>query len=67
MSKTLFVVLLLVGGILLVYGVDSANSVSSSVAQAVSGAPTDKTIWLIVAGIAGVAAGGLGIVLGRPS
>jgi LPXTG-motif cell wall-anchored protein len=58
MSKIASIALLVVGVVLLVYGLNASNSVSSSVTQAVSGTPTDKSIWLIALGIIGVIAGG---------
>ncbi len=65
MSRILSAVILLVGIVLLVYGIDASNSVSSSVTQAVSGTPTNKSIWLIVLGVVGVLSGGCGLLLRR--
>jgi drug/metabolite transporter (DMT)-like permease len=65
MSRILSSVILLVGIVLLVYGIDASNSVSSSVTQAVSGTPTNKSIWLIVLGVVGVLSGGCGLLLRR--
>ena len=61
MSKILSIALLIAGAILLVYGLQSSDSVSSSVTRAVSGTPTDKTIWLIALGAIGLIAGGFGM------
>jgi hypothetical protein len=65
MSKILSIVFLIAGIILLVYGINASNSVSSSVTQAVSGAPTNKSIWLIVLGVVGILSGGCGLFLRR--
>jgi hypothetical protein len=65
MPKFLSLALVIAGVVLLVYGLDSSNSVSSSVTRAVSGTPTDKTIWLIVLGAIGIIAGGCGIFTRR--
>jgi len=65
MPKILSIAVLIVGVILLVYGLNAAGSVSSSVTNAVSGTPTDKSIWLIVLGIVGVVSGGAGLILRR--
>jgi Protein of unknown function (DUF3185) len=65
MSKFISLALVIAGVVLLVYGLDSSNSVSSSVTRAVSGTPTDKTIWLIVLGAIGIVAGGCGIFTRR--
>ncbi|MFT3867496.1 MAG: DUF3185 family protein [Nibricoccus sp.] len=59
MYKMIAIVILVVGAILLVYGLNSANSLSSSVTKAVSGTPTDKSLGLIIGGIAGILVGGL--------
>ena len=65
MSKIPSLAFLVVGVILLVYGLNASNSVSSSVTNAVSGTPTDKSIWLIILGVIGVVAGGAGLVFRR--
>ena len=58
MSKIASIALLVVGVILLVYGLNAQGSVSSSISQAVSGAPTNKSIWLIAIGAIGIVVGG---------
>jgi len=63
MSRILSIISLTAGIVLLVYGIDAADSVYFSVTHAVSNAPTGNSIWLITAGIAGIAIGGLGLVL----
>lgn len=65
MSRIPFLAFLVIGVILLVYGINAANSVSSSVTQAVSGTPTDRSIWLIILGAVGIVAGGFGLILKR--
>jgi hypothetical protein len=65
MSKALSIALLVAGAVLLIYGLQSSDSVSSSVTRAVSGTPTDKTIWLIVLGGISLVAGGFGIFSSR--
>jgi Protein of unknown function (DUF3185) len=65
MSKILSLALVIAGVVLLVYGLDSSNSAASSVTRAVSGTPTDKTIWLIVLGAIGIIAGGCGFFTRR--
>jgi LPXTG-motif cell wall-anchored protein len=61
MTKIPSIAFLTVGILLLVYGLNASNSFSSSVSQAVSGSPTDKSIWLIVLGIVGILSGGFGL------
>lgn len=65
MSKIPYIAILVAGIILLVYGLQASNSVTSSVTQAVNGAPTNKTIWLIVLGVIGILSGGAGLAFGR--
>lgn len=61
MTKVPSLALLAVGILLLVYGLDASNSFSSSVSQAVTGAPSDRSVWLIVLGLVGILSGGFGI------
>jgi len=62
MPRITSIAILVAGIILLVYGLNASDSVSSSVSRAVSGTPTDKTVWLIALGVIGVIAGGFGLV-----
>jgi hypothetical protein len=55
MNKPMSLVLLIIGAILLFYGFRAGDSVGSDVSRAVTGTPTDKTVWFLVGGaIAGV-------------
>jgi hypothetical protein len=54
--------ILVVGIILLIYGLNGSNSFSSSMSRAVTGSPTDKTVWLIALGVIGVITGGFGLL-----
>lgn len=67
MNKIVSLALLAAGIILLVFGLNSADSVSSNVTEAVTGAPTDRSIWLIVLGVMGLLAGVAGFFFGRRS
>lgn len=64
MNKITSLALLAAGVILLVFGLNSADSVSSEISEAVTGAPTDKSIWLIVLGVIGLLSGGAGLFIG---
>jgi len=49
---------LLAGGIaLIIYGIDASNSTSSSISRTFNGTPTNKTLWLLIGGIASVICG----------
>lgn len=65
MNKALSIALLIVGVVLLVFGINAHDSLASSAKEAVTGAPTDKSIWLIVLGLIGIIVGGLSSFFGR--
>ena len=65
MNRAVFLALLVAGIILLVFGINAHDSLASTAKEAVTGTPTDKSIWLIVLGIAGIIVGGLGSLFRR--
>lgn len=64
MNKITSLALFIAGVVLLAFGLNSADSAASTVSEAVTGAPTDKSIWLIVLGVIGVLSGGAGVFFG---
>ncbi len=44
------ILMLLIGIVLLTYGINSTHSISSSFSNLFQGAPSDKSIWLIIGG-----------------
>jgi LPXTG-motif cell wall-anchored protein len=64
MNKVLSLAFAAVGVILLIFGFSSADSAASSVSEVVTGAPTDKSIWLIVLGAIGLLVGVGGLFFG---
>ena len=40
-----------VGIVLIVYGLNASNSVSSDLSRTFTGSPTNKTLWLLLGGI----------------
>lgn len=51
---------LLVGGILLiVFGLNAADSFASDMSEMMTGSPTDRSMWLLVGGAIAVVAGGI--------
>ncbi len=48
MNKGISVALLIIGVLLIVWGVSAFDSASSDVSQALTGSPTNKAIWLLV-------------------
>lgn len=51
MNKGLGIALLVVGVVLIVFGLSASESFGSDVTRLFTGKPTDKTIWLLVGGI----------------
>lgn len=62
MHRLFGLILLVLGTVLLVWGLDASHSVGSQISKVFSGAPTEKSIWLV---IGGAAAGlvGLGLLV----
>ena len=53
MNRRAIGIALLVGGvILLVFGLNAADSFASDVSEVVTGSPTDRSMWMIVLGSA---------------
>jgi hypothetical protein len=65
LNKPLSVAILIVGIILLVFGLNAHDSVASSAKEAVTGTPTDKSLWLIVLGTIGIVTGGFSALFRR--
>jgi amino acid permease len=62
--KPISIVLLIVGVILLSYGVTASDSIGSSFSRFFTGQPTDRTIWLLVAGAVAAILGLTGLLRG---
>ena len=52
MNKSLGIALLVVGVILLIFGFNASDSLSSSVKETFTGNPTDRSMWFLVGGAA---------------
>jgi len=50
MNKAVSIALLVVGVILIVFGINASQSFSSDVSRFFTGSPTDQTIWYFLAG-----------------
>lgn len=57
MNRAIGIALIIIGVVLLIWGVDSSNSFGNEVSKTFTGSPTDRTIWLIVGGIASAVVG----------
>lgn len=58
-------VVLAIGVVLLVMGLTAADSVGSEISRLFTGAPTNKSIWLMLGGVAAIAIGGSGLAFSR--
>jgi Protein of unknown function (DUF3185)/LPXTG cell wall anchor motif len=59
MNKGIGIALLVVGIVLVIYGFNASDSVSSGVSRAFTGTPTEKTIGLLLGGAVAIIVGGL--------
>ncbi len=57
MNKAIGLALLAVGIALIIYGIDASNSASSAISRTFTGSPTNKTLWLLLGGIASAICG----------
>jgi hypothetical protein len=64
MNRTLSLVVLVGGIVLIGYGLSASDSIGSDFSRFFTGSPTDKTIWLLIGGIAAVVVGGSGLLRG---
>jgi hypothetical protein len=64
MNKSVSVVLLIVGIILIIYGINASNSFSSDVSRFFTGSPTDKTVWFLIGGVVASCLGLFGLFKG---
>ena len=62
MNQGLSVALLVIGVVLLVFGLNAYHSASSDVSRFFTGAPTDKALWLLIGGVVAGIAGFSGLV-----
>lgn len=67
MNKIISLALLVGGIVLIIYGINASDSVSSDVSRMVTGSPTDRTLWLLIGGIVAVVLGIGGLAVGRKS
>jgi hypothetical protein len=64
MNKPASLALLVVGIVLIIYGISAGDSIGSNLSEAFTGAPTDKTIWLLIGGIVCGITGLIGVLRG---
>ena len=67
MQRVIGIAILVVGVVLIVFGMQASASLGSRLSELVTGAPSDRTIWLLLLGVV-AAVIGLGLLLtGRRS
>jgi hypothetical protein len=64
MNKIISVALLAGGIVLIVLGIKASHSIGSDFSRLFSGAPTDKSIWMLIGGIVAAAVGAGGLLRG---
>jgi hypothetical protein len=64
MNKPLSLALLAGGILLIIFGVNASNSFGSDISRFFTGSPTDKAIWMMVAGVVAAVIGLLGLARG---
>jgi hypothetical protein len=62
MNKAIFIALLVGGIILIVFGINARDSLSSDVSRVFTGSPTNKAIFTLVGGVVMTLIGLIGIV-----
>ena len=64
MNKPISLALLVGGIILIIYGVSASNSTASGFSRFFTGSPTDKTVWMMIGGLAAAVVGLAGMLRG---
>jgi LPXTG-motif cell wall-anchored protein len=62
MQSVIGIALLVIGVVLMIFGMQASASLGSRLSELFTGAPSDRTIWLLVVGVA-AAIVGLGLLL----
>lgn len=65
MNRAIMLAILVAGVIMVIYGFAASESFSSDVSRFFTGSPTDKTMWLLIGGIAAIIVGSVGLLLRR--
>lgn len=67
MKKSIGIVLIVVGAILLYFGWNEYNSFASEVSETFTGSPTDNAVWYLTGGAASAVFGLLMLLWGKKS
>lgn len=64
MNRPISLALIAAGVLLIVFGINASNSLSSEISRAFTGSPTDKAIWLLAGGVIAAVIGLVGLSRG---
>jgi hypothetical protein len=64
MNKIISLALLIGGIVLIIYGLNASDSISSSFSRLFTGSPTDRTMWLFIGGTVAAILGATGLLRG---
>lgn len=64
MNRSLSIALLVIGCVLIAFGISASSSFSSDVSRFFTGNPTDRSMWLLLGGIVAAIAGIAGMLRG---
>jgi len=64
MNKLIFIALLVGGVVLMILGVQAMNSFNSDVSRFFTGSPTNKAVWMLIAGLVAAIIGLAGTLRG---
>ncbi|BAV34072.1 membrane protein [Sulfuricaulis limicola] len=64
MDKAISLAILAAGILLVVFGINASNSISSDISRVFTDAPTDKAIWMLVGGVVVTIIGLAGLLRG---
>ncbi|MEK6700937.1 MAG: DUF3185 family protein [Planctomycetota bacterium] len=64
MNKAVGLALLVVGVVLLIFGISAADAPASDISRFFTGQPTDRSMWFMLGGVALIIIGGVGTFLG---
>jgi hypothetical protein len=59
-NRLAFLALLVGGIVLLIFGINAANSFGSDLSRFFTGSPTDKAVWMIIGGAVAIVVGLVG-------
>lgn len=65
MQRVVGLALVAVGIFLLVMGINAADSFASEVSEFFTGNPTDRSVWLMIGGVAAIVGGGAMAAMSR--